>query len=145
MAFIYLSTHKLVFFLSHLFLFLICTFSPFLPFLPFPPFLPISHSICSFSSENLFGNYLDKAMFLEKNGLSSYEEPDVLPTNTNRYVLADITTFFTLLVGIYFPSVTGLSTSCRPHTHIPQCPVFQGCHTDMLTWLIVDESTSSEL
>uniref|UniRef100_A0AAR2L9X8 Solute carrier family 12 member 5a n=1 Tax=Pygocentrus nattereri TaxID=42514 RepID=A0AAR2L9X8_PYGNA len=58
--------------------------------------------------ENLFGNYLEKGVILQKNGLSSYDEPDAVPTNTNRYVVADITTFFTLLVGIYFPSVTGI-------------------------------------
>ncbi|KAI4892107.1 hypothetical protein NFI96_012456 [Prochilodus magdalenae] len=60
--------------------------------------------------ENLFGNYLEKGMFVGKKGLASYDEPDSLPTNTNRYVLADITTFFTLLVGIYFPSVTGTTS-----------------------------------
>ncbi|RXN15564.1 solute carrier family 12 member 5-like isoform X1 [Labeo rohita] len=58
--------------------------------------------------ENLFGNYMDKGAFIEKSGLNSVVEPDSIPTNTNRYVLADITTFFTMLVGIYFPSVTGI-------------------------------------
>ncbi|XP_066521954.1 LOW QUALITY PROTEIN: solute carrier family 12 member 5 [Hoplias malabaricus] len=58
--------------------------------------------------ENLFGTYLEKGVFLEKTGVPAYDEPDSVPTNTNRYVLADITTFFTLLVGIYFPSVTGI-------------------------------------
>ncbi|XP_017265156.1 solute carrier family 12 member 5b isoform X1 [Kryptolebias marmoratus] len=59
-------------------------------------------------AENLFGNYLKKGMILEKRGLVSNVDPDTLPSNTNRYVLADITSFFTLLVGIYFPSVTGI-------------------------------------
>uniref|UniRef100_A0A9J8D3F0 Solute carrier family 12 member 5a n=1 Tax=Cyprinus carpio carpio TaxID=630221 RepID=A0A9J8D3F0_CYPCA len=58
--------------------------------------------------ENLFGNYMDKGAFIEKLGLPSVDEPDSMPTNTNRYVLADITSFFTMLVGIYFPSVTGI-------------------------------------
>uniref|UniRef100_A0A8C1T6F5 Solute carrier family 12 member 5a n=1 Tax=Cyprinus carpio TaxID=7962 RepID=A0A8C1T6F5_CYPCA len=58
--------------------------------------------------ENLFGNYMDKGAFIEKLGLPSVDEPDSVPTNTNRYVLADITSFFTMLVGIYFPSVTGI-------------------------------------
>uniref|UniRef100_W5JZX5 Solute carrier family 12 member 5 n=1 Tax=Astyanax mexicanus TaxID=7994 RepID=W5JZX5_ASTMX len=58
--------------------------------------------------ENLFSTYLEKGMFLEKKGLSTYLEPDEIPTNSNRYVLADISTFFTMLVGIYFPSVTGI-------------------------------------
>lgn len=39
--------------------------------------------------------------------MPSVEEQDDPLTSANRYVLADITSFFTLLVGIYFPSVTG--------------------------------------
>ncbi len=39
--------------------------------------------------------------------MESAEDQDDPLTNANRYVLADITSFFTLLVGIYFPSVTG--------------------------------------
>jgi len=57
--------------------------------------------------ENLFGYYLDKGDVLEKRGVPSVADPDAPLTNSNRYVLADITSFFTLLVGIYFPSVTG--------------------------------------
>lgn len=57
--------------------------------------------------ENLFGNYLEKGAILEKRGLPSNKDPDNAATSSNRYVLADITSFFTLLVGIYFPSVTG--------------------------------------
>ncbi|XP_033943664.1 solute carrier family 12 member 5-like [Pseudochaenichthys georgianus] len=59
-------------------------------------------------AENLFGNYLEKGMFLEKRGIASKADPDSPPPGSNRYVLADITSFFTLLVGIYFPSVTGI-------------------------------------
>ncbi|XP_039864188.1 solute carrier family 12 member 5b isoform X2 [Simochromis diagramma] len=59
-------------------------------------------------AENLFGNYLEKGMILEKRGLVSDMDPDSPTTSSNRYVLADITSFFTLLVGIYFPSVTGI-------------------------------------
>lgn len=51
---------------------------------------------------------MEKGAFLEKEGIPSAEEPEALPSNTKTYVLSDITTFFTLLVGIYFPSVTGL-------------------------------------
>lgn len=69
--------------------------------------LLVSCLFSTFFSENLFGNYMEKGAYLEKPGLSSVEEPDALPTNTKNYVLSDITTFFTLLVGIYFPSVTG--------------------------------------
>lgn len=39
--------------------------------------------------------------------MESVADQDDVLTNANRYVLADITSFFTLLVGIYFPSVTG--------------------------------------
>ncbi|XP_036388906.1 solute carrier family 12 member 5b [Megalops cyprinoides] len=59
-------------------------------------------------AENLFGNYMEKGMMLEKRGIPAVQDPDEPLTNTNRYVLADMTTFFTLLVGIYFPSVTGI-------------------------------------
>lgn len=54
---------------------------------------------------------MEKGSFIEKNGLSSVMDAESVPTNTNRYVLADITSFFTMLVGIYFPSVTGQSLS----------------------------------
>ncbi|CAG11308.1 unnamed protein product, partial [Tetraodon nigroviridis] len=59
-------------------------------------------------AENLFGKYLEKGAILEKRGLPSDVDPDSPATSSNRYVLADITSFFTLLVGIYFPSVTGI-------------------------------------
>uniref|UniRef100_A0A8C7F263 Solute carrier family 12 member 5a n=1 Tax=Oncorhynchus kisutch TaxID=8019 RepID=A0A8C7F263_ONCKI len=58
--------------------------------------------------ENLFGNYLEKGNLVAKIGIATVEGPDDTLTNSNRYVLADITSFFTLLVGIYFPSVTGI-------------------------------------
>lgn len=59
-------------------------------------------------SENLFSNYLSKGMKLEKKGVLSEQDPESSITISGRYVLADITSFFTLLVGIYFPSVTGI-------------------------------------
>lgn len=58
--------------------------------------------------ENLWGWYLEKGDILEKTGVVSVADIDAPITNSNRYVLADITSFFTLLVGIYFPSVTGI-------------------------------------
>lgn len=57
--------------------------------------------------ENLFGTYYEKGDLIAKKDVPSVEEQDDPLTNANRYVLADITSFFTLLVGIYFPSVTG--------------------------------------
>ncbi|XP_041954232.1 solute carrier family 12 member 5b isoform X2 [Alosa sapidissima] len=59
-------------------------------------------------AENLFGTYLEKGDLVEKRGLPSYTDPDSPLTNLNRFVQADINTFWTLLVGIYFPSVTGI-------------------------------------
>lgn len=69
-------------------------------------------SNCSFSpiTENLFGTYYEKGDLIAKTDMASVEEQDDPLTNANRYVLADITSFFTLLVGIYFPSVTGKNT-----------------------------------
>uniref|UniRef100_A0A3B4BQR9 Solute carrier family 12 member 5b n=1 Tax=Pygocentrus nattereri TaxID=42514 RepID=A0A3B4BQR9_PYGNA len=57
---------------------------------------------------NLFSFFMEKNEVLEKRGIPAVVDPDVPTTNANRYVLADITSFFTLLVGIYFPSVTGI-------------------------------------
>lgn len=57
--------------------------------------------------ENLFGTYYEKGDLIDRRNMESVEDPDDPLTNANRYVLADITSFFTLLVGIYFPSVTG--------------------------------------
>uniref|UniRef100_A0A4W4DWX1 Solute carrier family 12 member 5b n=1 Tax=Electrophorus electricus TaxID=8005 RepID=A0A4W4DWX1_ELEEL len=59
-------------------------------------------------AENLFSTFMKKNDILEKRGLPAVEDPDIPLANSNRYVLADITSFFTLLVGIYFPSVTGI-------------------------------------
>ncbi|XP_076131738.1 solute carrier family 12 member 5-like isoform X1 [Alosa pseudoharengus] len=59
-------------------------------------------------AENLFGTYLEKGDLVEKRGLPSYTDPESPLTNLNRFVQADINTFWTLLVGIYFPSVTGI-------------------------------------
>ncbi|XP_058868445.1 solute carrier family 12 member 6-like isoform X2 [Acipenser ruthenus] len=58
-------------------------------------------------AENLWSAYLSKGEVLEKGSLPS---PAVSGSPSNRfpYVFADITTSFTLLVGIFFPSVTGI-------------------------------------
>lgn len=65
------------------------------------------HSQPVLLTDNLWSTYSDKGAFVEKKGVSSvpvFEEsrPGALP-----YVLTDIMTYFTMLVGIYFPSVTG--------------------------------------
>lgn len=56
-------------------------------------------------TENLWSNYLPKGEIIEK---PSAKASDVLGNLNHEYVLADITTSFTLLVGIFFPSVTGI-------------------------------------
>ncbi|KAL0970050.1 hypothetical protein UPYG_G00236460 [Umbra pygmaea] len=58
-------------------------------------------------TENIWSSYLSKGDVLEKASLPgpSHAHP---PTNQLPYVFADITTSFTLLVGIFFPSVTGI-------------------------------------
>nr|XP_006009868.1 PREDICTED: solute carrier family 12 member 6 isoform X2 [Latimeria chalumnae] len=58
-------------------------------------------------SENLWGNYLSKGDILQKKLQPS---PNVQGSLSNEfpYVFADITTSFTILVGIFFPSVTGI-------------------------------------
>ncbi|XP_053555540.1 solute carrier family 12 member 4 isoform X2 [Bombina bombina] len=57
--------------------------------------------------DNLWSTYLQKGEIVEKSHLPSV---DVLGSKSNlhMYVLADITTSFTVLVGIFFPSVTGI-------------------------------------
>ncbi|KAM8881783.1 solute carrier family 12 member 6 isoform 2-T2 [Synchiropus picturatus] len=58
-------------------------------------------------SENLWSAYLSKGEVVEKVSMSS--SPIAHPASTQQpYVFADITTSFTLLVGIFFPSVTGI-------------------------------------
>lgn len=66
-----------------------------------PPYIPLTHP------ENLFGNYYEKGDLIAREDMESVEDPEDPITSSTRYVLADITSFFTLLVGIYFPSVTG--------------------------------------
>ncbi|XP_071347801.1 solute carrier family 12 member 7-like isoform X2 [Trachinotus anak] len=57
--------------------------------------------------DNLWGHYGPAGMFIEKEN-----QPSVPPQETTKvykpYLINDITTYFTLLVGIYFPSVTGI-------------------------------------
>ncbi|XP_039591784.1 solute carrier family 12 member 5 isoform X2 [Polypterus senegalus] len=59
-------------------------------------------------TENLWSNYMEKGIILEKKGEESVPIDEGTPSFTKNYVISDMTTFFTLLVGIYFPSVTGI-------------------------------------
>ncbi|KAF3832341.1 hypothetical protein F7725_026006 [Dissostichus mawsoni] len=57
--------------------------------------------------ENMWGDYQRKGEILEKVGLESVEVHGATD-NFGMYVSADIATSFTLLVGIFFPSATGI-------------------------------------
>ncbi|XP_008593293.1 PREDICTED: solute carrier family 12 member 7 isoform X2 [Galeopterus variegatus] len=58
--------------------------------------------------DNLWSTYADKGAFVEKKGVPSVPVPEEGRTRGQPYVLTDIMTCFTMLVGIYFPSVTGI-------------------------------------
>ncbi|MCJ8747257.1 hypothetical protein PDJAM_G00151320 [Pangasius djambal] len=57
--------------------------------------------------ENMWGDYMEKGQILEKPSLSS-EDVHGSMESFRYYVSADIATSFTLLVGIFFPSATGI-------------------------------------
>ncbi|XP_035474912.2 solute carrier family 12 member 7 isoform X1 [Scophthalmus maximus] len=59
-------------------------------------------------SENMWSEYGPLGMLVENKKLSSLGGSDSAQDVYMPYVVNDITTFFTLLVGIYFPSVTGI-------------------------------------
>ncbi|XP_056148471.1 solute carrier family 12 member 7-like isoform X2 [Lampris incognitus] len=58
--------------------------------------------------DNLWGDYGPAGTFIESRSHSSVPALDNSQDLLNPYIFNDITTFFTLLVGIYFPSVTGI-------------------------------------
>lgn len=58
-------------------------------------------------TENMWSQYGPRSMLVENKELSSFEGSDIAQDIKMPYVVNDIATFFTLLVGIYFPSVTG--------------------------------------
>nr|XP_030712368.1 solute carrier family 12 member 7 isoform X1 [Globicephala melas] len=58
--------------------------------------------------DNLWSAYAEKGVFVEKKGVPSVPVPEESRAGGLPYVLTDITTYFTMLVGIYFPSVTGI-------------------------------------
>ncbi|XP_060767740.1 solute carrier family 12 member 4 isoform X2 [Neoarius graeffei] len=57
--------------------------------------------------ENMWGDYMEKGQILEKPSLSS-EDVHGSMESFKYYVSADIATSFMLLVGIFFPSATGI-------------------------------------
>uniref|UniRef100_A0A8C7JDA1 Solute carrier family 12 member 7 n=1 Tax=Oncorhynchus kisutch TaxID=8019 RepID=A0A8C7JDA1_ONCKI len=58
--------------------------------------------------DNIWGDYGPKGMLVENKHQVSEPAADTSQDIYMPYVANDITTFFTLLVGIYFPSVTGI-------------------------------------
>uniref|UniRef100_H0X6Q9 Solute carrier family 12 member 7 n=1 Tax=Otolemur garnettii TaxID=30611 RepID=H0X6Q9_OTOGA len=58
--------------------------------------------------ENLWSAYAHKGSYVEKQGMPTASVLEESRASGLPYVLTDITTYFTLLVGIYFPSVTGI-------------------------------------
>ncbi|XP_050432923.1 solute carrier family 12 member 4 isoform X1 [Adelges cooleyi] len=56
--------------------------------------------------ENIFGNFLETGQYIAK----THKVEDIQPLQKNTYnmVMVDITTSFTILIGIFFPSVTGI-------------------------------------
>ncbi|XP_033495398.1 solute carrier family 12 member 7 isoform X2 [Epinephelus lanceolatus] len=59
-------------------------------------------------SENMWSVYGPLGMMVEDKKMSSFGGSDPAQDVYMPYVVNDITAFFTLLVGIYFPSVTGI-------------------------------------
>lgn len=57
--------------------------------------------------DNMWGDYLEKGEILEKAGVPSVGVPGATDS-FSLYVSADIATSFTILVGIFFPSATGI-------------------------------------
>ncbi|XP_054434328.1 solute carrier family 12 member 7 isoform X2 [Pteronotus mesoamericanus] len=58
--------------------------------------------------DNLWSAYSDKGAFVEKKSTPSVPVSEESRSSRLPYVLTDIMTYFTMLVGIYFPSVTGI-------------------------------------
>ncbi|KAM5264121.1 solute carrier family 12 member 7 isoform 2-T2 [Ctenodactylus gundi] len=58
--------------------------------------------------DNLWSAYSEKGAFVEKAHMPSAPVPEESRASGLPYVLTDSMTYFTLLVGIYFPSVTGI-------------------------------------
>ncbi|XP_054458614.1 solute carrier family 12 member 7-like isoform X2 [Anoplopoma fimbria] len=58
--------------------------------------------------DNLWGDYGPAGTYIEKKSQPSVQAQDLSSDIDKPYVFNDIATYFTLLVGIYFPSVTGI-------------------------------------
>lgn len=81
-------------------------------------------------TDNLWSAYTDKGVFVEKKGTPSVPVLEESRASGLPYVLTDIMTYFTMLVGIYFPSVTGEARAAPPSrsSHTPNpVPRFLSC------------------
>ncbi|XP_038652745.1 solute carrier family 12 member 7-like isoform X4 [Scyliorhinus canicula] len=58
--------------------------------------------------DNIWSTYGSQGEMLEKEGIPSVPASGDAPDTGLPYVFSDIATYFTMLVGIYFPSVTGI-------------------------------------
>lgn len=70
--------------------------------------------VVSVGAENMWSSYGPAAMRVEKK-IESVAASEPTQDTSLPYILNDISTFFTLLVGIYFPSVTGKVTLTPPY------------------------------
>lgn len=61
-----------------------------------------------FLTDNLWSVYGDKFAIVEKQDQPSVPVLEETDAKIKFYVYSDIMTYFTMLVGIYFPSVTGI-------------------------------------
>lgn len=57
--------------------------------------------------DNLWSTYSEKGSIVEKKSQPSISGSEDIKMGGRPYVFTDIMTYFTVLVGIYFPSVTG--------------------------------------
>lgn len=57
-------------------------------------------------SDNIYNGFLEQGQFISKGKLPA--DLEQLGTDSYNQVVADITTTFTILIGIFFPSVTGI-------------------------------------
>lgn len=61
---------------------------------------------------------------MERKGTPSVPVPDENRASGLPYVLTDIMTYFTMLVGIYFPSVTGEAPPPRTRALVPSLSIW---------------------
>lgn len=72
-------------------------------------------------ADNLWSSYSDKGTIVEKQDLPSVPVLDEAKDEQAYYIYTDIMTYFTMLVGIYFPSVTGIVSSFLPPIRKRSC------------------------